>query len=272
MKANVINHLLNFMTKQEQLDYIEESFPLYKCHQSNRAIRHDFFNDINTELQAYLLGFYAADGSVDEKRKTLRIHLQKQDSELVELYKNVISPDARTFTVEEHFTTGRNKMQVTAHESFGVDITSAILVNDLVDIGFGYNKSKKELHLPNIPKKLIRHFIRGYFDGDGCITGWLAVEKGKTDRVRYSFAICGKTHSLLIDIQLFFAEHGVKINLNYLKRDDMYRIKTSSKECIKNIFSLLYQDSNFYLSRKFNKFSYYANTEVNQLIADHRNA
>lgn len=38
---------------------------------------------------------------------------------------------------------------------------------------------------PSIPEDLAKHFIRGYFDGDGCITGWLATEKGKADRVRY---------------------------------------------------------------------------------------
>lgn len=31
-------------------------------------------------------------------------------------------------------------------------------------------------------------------------------------------------------------------------------------------------NSIFYLKRKFEKFNYYVNTEVNQLIADHRNA
>ena len=31
-------------------------------------------------------------------------------------------------------------------------------------------------------------------------------------------------------------------------------------------------NSNFYLSRKFDKFNYYVNTEVSQIITDHRNA
>ena len=52
----------------------------------------------------------------------------------------------------------------------------------------------------------------------------------------------------------------------------MYRISTSSRKELEKIYHLLYDNSNFYLSRKFNKFNYYVNTEVNQLIADHRNA
>ena len=52
----------------------------------------------------------------------------------------------------------------------------------------------------------------------------------------------------------------------------LIKLKTSSKQELQKIYELLYNDSNFYLTRKFNKFNYYVNTEVNQLIADHRNA
>lgn len=260
------------MNRKEQINFIEDNYPLYTNHISNRRIRHTFFKNIETEIQAYLLGFYVADGSINEKRKTFRIHLQKGDSEIVYLYKDFISPDARLFTVSEHTTTGRNGSLVTAHESFGIDITSSELCNSLVELGMGYNKSYSDLYIPNISKELIPHFIRGYFDGDGCITGWLAIEKGKSDRFRYKFDICGKTQSLLLEFKEFFEFNNIKVNINYLKRDNMYRISTSSKKEVEKIFHLLYDNSNFYLSRKFDKFNYYVNTEVSQLIADHRNA
>ena len=260
------------MNKQEQIKFIEDNYPFSTNHISNRRLRHDIFSKIETELQAYLLGFYAADGNINEKRKTLRIHLQKQDSELVYLYKDIISPDARTFTVDEHKTTGRNGKEITAHESFGVDITSAKICNDLVKLGIGYNKSYSDLHIPEMSEELIRHFIRGYFDGDGCITVWLSQEKGKSDRVRGKFDVCSKSASILNEFIKFFATHDIKINLNYLKRDDMYRMSTSSKKELEKIYNILYKDSNFYLSRKFNKFHHYVNTEVTQLIAEYRNA
>lgn len=260
------------MNKQEQIKFIEDNYPLYTTHISNRRIRHNIFSKIETELQAYLLGFYAADGNINEKRKTLRIHLQKQDSELVYLYKDIISPDARTFSIQEHQTTGRNGMKITAHESFGVDITSSKLCNDLVSLGYGYSKSYQDLKLPNISDELIRHFIRGYFDGDGSIIIWLATEKGKSDRVRGKFEICAKSNSILLDIQKFFAQFNIKTNINYLTRDSMYRISTSSKKELQKIYNLLYQDACFYLSRKFSKFNHYVNTEVTQLIAEYRNA
>lgn len=260
------------MNRQEQIKFIEDNYPLTTNHISNRRIRHNIFSNIETELQAYLLGFYAADGSINEKRKTFRIHLQKQDSELVYLYKDIISPDARTFTVEEHKTTGRNGKEIIAHESFGVDITSSKLCTDLVNLGIGYNKSYCDLHIPNIHERLIRHFIRGYFDGDGSIVVWLVREKGKSDRVRGKFDMCAKSASILNEFIKFFAKYSIKLNVNYLKRDDMFRITTSSKKEVEKIYHLLYDNANFYLSRKFNKFDHYVNTEVTQLITEYRNA
>ena len=261
------------MNKEEQIKFIEENYPLYTHHTSNRRIRHDFFKNISTELQAYLLGFYTADGSIDEKRKTFRIHLSIKDSELVYLYKEIISPDARLFSVADNYkTTGRDGKEITGHGSIGVDISSAILVNDLVELGIGYKKTYSDLTIPNIPENLIRHFVRGFFDGDGSISTYLACEKGKKDRVRCGIQIDSKTKTLLENIQLFFKNNDIKFNLIYLKRDNMYRISTSSREEIKKLYLLFYKDSYFYLSRKFNKFDYYVNTEVSQLIADHRNA
>lgn len=261
------------MNKEEQIKFIEENYPLYTHHTSNRRIRHDFFKNISTELQAYLLGFYTADGSIDEKRKTFRIHLSIKDSELVYLYKDIISPDARLFSIADNYkTTGRDGKEITGHGSIGVDISSAILVNDLVELGIGYKKTYSDLTIPNIPENLIRHFVRGFFDGDGSISTYLACEKGKKDRVRCGIQIDSKTKTLLENIQLFFKNNNIKFNLIYLKRDDMYRISTSSREEIKKLYLLFYKDSYFYLSRKFNKFDYYVNTEVSQLIADHRNA
>lgn len=261
------------MDKQKQIQFIEDNYPLYTNHISNRRIRHDFFSKIETELQSYLLGFYAADGSIDEKRKTLRIHLSSKDSEIVYLYKDVISPDARTFTVSDKLVKGRNGMIVQGHNSFGVDITSAKICESLVSLGLGYRKTYCELSIPNqIPKDLIRHFIRGYFDGDGCITGYIVKEANKSPRVRSRFDIDAKTNHLLNEFLIFFANNNIKLNINYLKRDNMYRLTTSSKKELKKIFHFLYDNSYFYLSRKFDKFSYYVNTEVSQIITDHCNA
>ena len=261
------------MNKIEQIKFIEDNYPLELHHIAKREIRHTFFSDIKTELQAYLLGFFAADGSINEKRKTLRIHLQKKDSEIVNLFKDIISPNAHTFNVNEHITTGRNGMKIHASESYGVDITSSEICNDLVSLGFGYNKTYAELHLPNIPKDLIRHFIRGYFDGDGCISCGVYQDKNRPNpRIRMHFQIDGKTSTLFNEMLKELSNNDINVTIVYMKRDNLYRLNSGSLKTCKQLFHYFYDDANFYLKRKFDKFNYYANTESTQIITEWRNA
>ena len=262
------------MNREEQIKFIEDNYPAYTNSHSKRRVRHDFFKNIRTELQAYLLGFYAADGNINEKRKTLRIHLQTGDAELVYLYKDIISPDARLFKLSEHEVSGRNCVKVTAHESFGVDICSTILCTDLVNLGYGYRKTYSENHLPNIEDSLLRHFIRGYFDGDGNISYHYQKPDPKwhkNERLRAEIKICAKTNTILSDIQKFLKNHGITSSVYFAARDKMFQISIPKSQ-LKKVYDLFYNDSYFYLTRKYHKFSHYVNTEESQLITDLRNA
>ena len=260
------------MNKIQQLQFIQDNYPAYTNHISSRKLRHNFFKDIQIEIQAYLLGFYVADGSVDQKRKTLRVHIQERDSYIVNLFRDFISPDARTFRKAKGKTTGRNGKQINVNPSYGIDITSSILVEDLVSMGYGYQKSYSELELPNLSDELILHFIRGLFDGDGSFTAYIRIDQGKSPRKAITWSIVSKTKSILESIQKFLLKYDINLTINYLKRDDMYRLQTSSIKTLEKVFHLLYDNANFYLIRKFDKIKYYVNTEVNQIITDHRNA
>lgn len=157
--------------------------------------------------------------------------------------------------------------------SIGVDINSSKICNDLVKLGIGYNKSYANLHIPNINSELIRHFIRGYFDGDGSFSLFIHSPKDRPNTyLKCKFSIDSKTCSILEDIQKELSKYNIKTSIIYLKRNDMWRISTGSKVEAKKLYQYLYKDSNFYLTRKYNKFVYYVNTEESQIISDLRNA
>lgn len=262
------------MNRQEQIKFIEDNYPATISQNSQRRVRHTFFSKIETELQAYLLGFYVADGNINEKRKTFRIELQNKDSEIIYLYKDIISPDARLYQTKERDFIGPRNNIIHAQGNIGVDINSSKICNSLVNLGYGYNKSYKNMQIsPEIPEDLIRHFIRGYFDGDGSFTMYTVKSEDRPRAyLKVKFMIDSKTTELITEIQKFLSKYNINTNINYLKRDDMWRIYTSSKkECIK-LYHFLYDNSNFYLTRKFNKFDHYVNTEETQLIAELRNA
>ena len=263
------------MNKEEQIKFIEENYPFSSGVHSNRRVRQDFFSEIKIELQAYILGLYASDGSIDEKRKTFRIHMQECDSDLIYLIKDIIAPDSRMWTLENRTCINpRNWIEYKCHNSLGIDINSSKICTDLVNLGIGYNKTYSENHIPNMDEDLIRHFIRGYFDGDGSIIGSYVkpdLKWKKNENFRTYVSICCKTKTMLEDIQYYLNKHNINSRLGYYKRDDMYDIRIPKTQLSK-LYNLFYKDSNFYMMRKHNKFYHYVNTEVTQLIAEYRNA
>ena len=68
---------------EQQIEILNTICPKFINHPSKREIRHNFFSNIQTEIQAYLLGFHAADGSLDSTRNTLRVKLSSKDIEII---------------------------------------------------------------------------------------------------------------------------------------------------------------------------------------------
>lgn len=158
------------MNKEKQLKILDEICPLDKGYRSSvRLVRKKFFDDIQTELQAYLLGFYTADGSFNAKRNTLTIKVSECDKEIIDLYK-VISPDAYCQHLEATKMVGPGGKEINVKPVERINIANKHLGETITNLGLGERKTYKDLRIPDMREDLIRHFIRGYFDGDGCIT------------------------------------------------------------------------------------------------------
>ena len=144
-------------------------------YKSGKGRKHHFnenyFDEINSEHKAYWLGFLYADGNVGTTDKTckapnrLTINISSKDRSLL---KEIISDlNASTIEIQDYIpderTYGTSQMSI-------VYFNSVTLCNGLIKHGCIPNKTFN-LDMPNdIPNNLMRHFIRGLFDGDGCIT------------------------------------------------------------------------------------------------------
>lgn len=142
----------------------------YKLNGSKYDICHGFFESIDSEIKAYLLGFYVADGNVNEKRKTFRISITESDKEIIDLFRLHISPNSRVYYHAPYKVKGRNNKEYIGKPKLSYDVNSSKLVKSLVNMGYGYNKTYLHLNLPELSDELMIHFIRGYFDGDGWVT------------------------------------------------------------------------------------------------------
>lgn len=116
-----------------------------------------FFNEWSEEM-AYILGLFAADGSM---------YINKRGSKYIAFY----STDFELIYSVKYLMGTSNRIEVKVPKkpwkiSYVLQIGGKTLYNRLIELGFTSNKSLK-LQLPNIPDSFFCHFLRGYFDGDG---------------------------------------------------------------------------------------------------------
>ena len=123
-----------------------------------------------------------------------------------------------------------------------------------------------------VPDSLIHHFIRGYFDGDGCIWNGKrkkSIVKDNTSKtgyreriihnVKFTFTGCidliNSLQDLLVEKKV--VKNKTKLNLSKAKDKENSRwctMEYSGRGQIKNLFDFLYKDATIYGQRKYNKF------------------
>jgi intein-encoded DNA endonuclease-like protein len=119
------------------------------------SLNHNYFNIIDSPEKSYLLGLLFADGCVSYENNT--INLVSNDLDLIEFFRESIKCNKDIYKNPNH------KLAYT------FSFCSPKIKNDLINLGCVPRKSLI-LEFPNynqVPEKVMSHFIRGYFDGDG---------------------------------------------------------------------------------------------------------
>ena len=121
----------------------------------------DYFRTIDEESKAYWLGFLYADGCISNDLKTIIIELSAKDLRHIEKFKKAIEAP-QNIQLYERDGVKFARIRIGCKE----------MVSDLIEKGCHPHKTF-DVHFPNldtVPNELIKHFIRGVFDGDGCIS------------------------------------------------------------------------------------------------------
>lgn len=188
-----------------------------------------FFDEIKTEHQAYWLGFMLADGFVNER--CIMFCFQRRDIDSIEQFRSDLKSN-------HPITYNKDGNPLLA-------VVSKTLCKALIDKGFHNRKSwgiDIDKIISYVPNNLINHFIRGMFDGDGCIKYY------KYDYVKspqYHFGYTG-----LLNVCTF-----IKNSLNLTRRpilenNQTYTIITRDPVKINYIYDYLYNNATIYMSRK----------------------
>lgn len=209
---------------------------------SNRkyVVDEDYFEKIDSEEKAYWLGFLYADGTVRKRRSgELRLKLAIKDLAHLEKFQKALCS-----TSQIKFEEGKVKYKdgYSISKCCTLYINSNKLVGDLMNKGCVQNKTLI-LKFPNediVPKALIHHFVRGYFDGDGCIR---IIKAGG-----FQFQLLG-TESFLGSVKNIFCDFINFTKNTIIKEGNIHRFYVSGKKVFQ-VKEFLYNNSSIYLNRK----------------------
>lgn len=202
----------------------------------------DFFRDITTEEQAYWLGFIRADGYLSPSKNTVGVTLAVEDKahlaklaravglgeSAIRIYKRQpgnwqVQDSARLLFCRKRF-----------YESF---------------VALGYTNCKADYaDFPPIPANLLRHFIRGMFDGDGCAGLSLYEGKFKTiARFRFSISVANElmANRLCDTLREATGEH-VGISNDH----SIWAVRATNQTVLRSLYHYLYDGATVFLERK----------------------
>lgn len=186
------------------------------------------FSQIDTEEKAYWLGFLYADGAISKNNRVLELSLKISDIEHLKKFKLFLSSniEIKTDLYRCRFIIGSKQ-----------------LCNDLIKLGC-YNCKSLSLEFPlekQVSKYLQIHFIRGYFDGDGCINNPL--------KNGYSCSVLG-TINVLSAIKNITNLQSIQVKKS---TSNCYMLNLHGNNS-RNFLTLLYKNSSVYLERKYYRF------------------
>ena len=227
-----------------------------------------YFEKVDTEDKAYFLGLLYADGYNGKSNSCIRLGLASPDEHILETFKKYL----KTNKPLKFYNKGKqtnNKWK----DFYNLDIENKKMCEDLEKLNC-FQAKTHFLTFPNqsiVPKHLIRHFIRGFFDGDGCITSTRT--KNKPNRKpTYSISFVTTLSFLESLEQIFIEELGfkkVKFSKRFKERkDSIYTFSFAGSNKVEKLYHYLYDNSNPELCLKRKKLKF---EEFDKMINDRRN-
>jgi len=202
-------------------------------------IDENLFSKIDTPNKAYFLGIMYADGNIHSRSHQIKLKLQEKDKQILDDIK-------LSFNISQklHFIKSNN---IKVQNQYSLVIVNKVMHGDLIRHGVRPNKTFKLSFPFGLDSDLYSHFVRGYFDGDGCIS---------YDDARGSstVSICG-TQQMCEDLQWLFDRNiGIK---SFTSPDrNIFRVRIRRYRDVKRFQDWIYQDADLKLGRKWLKFKY----------------
>ncbi len=239
-----IEELLNITRQTLARRFREDNFE-YMNRQNTLRVRPDLFSSIETEEDAYWLGFIYADGYISDKGK-FEMSLKYDDYDhLIKFAKYCKFDESKIVRKQKAFCTNCLHKETRNYYRCRMAFATLPIIDNFKKVGIIPRKSLILTYPTFLKDELHRHFIRGYFDGDGTISNQI-----------------NKSHirSSIIGTKEFITSLGNQVNIDY-------RINKKDKRVSGNTYTLsfnnnesfvflkyMYDNSSIFLNRKKEKY------------------
>lgn len=203
----------------------------------------DFFETIDTEEKAYWLGFMYADGYIvnNENRygeDGFGITLAKDSEDSIQKFKQSINA-TNPILYDNSKSVGQEQVKLICR--------SQKTVNDLIDKGVVKQKSLILKPPTKVPEELIRHFIRGFFDGDGSLIKYQH-KNCKSISFEINFTT---TYEMAKWLQNIFQIGNV---FPEKRREETWYYSVGGNQQVLKICHYMYNDASIWMNRKYNRY------------------
>jgi DNA-binding transcriptional regulator WhiA len=218
--------------KTPEIDIIRK-----RHHNQKYDINFSIFEDANTEEFAYFLGFFYADGYNNEKSGHINISLKYKDLEILEKFSKLFFGNRPIRISSVRCQTNKD------NKICSLSIGNRELTKILSNYGAPQKKTFKIRFPFWLNKNLQRHFIRGYFDGDGSIM------KNKNN---HSLNLVGNLEfntelkSVIKDL--------INLDFGLIKQDKVTLLYKGGNRNTQKFLDWLYEDCKLFLVRKYNRY------------------
>ncbi|MEX2515240.1 MAG: LAGLIDADG family homing endonuclease [Candidatus Paceibacterota bacterium] len=210
-----------------------------------RKVNKDFFKEWSPDM-AYVLGFFAADGSMYEtKRGTKYLDFTSVDKELIEQVKTALDSEHKI---------GRRATPDNHQDVYHLQIGSKDMFSDLRSLGITPRKTRI-LSFPDVPKEFTGDFVRGYFDGDGTVWVGTIHASREVNSVGITTRFTSSSVGFLEDLSELLAENAGMGKGSLSEADKAHSLQYSISDSLL-LYEVMYGNlvSDLFLSRKREKF------------------
>lgn len=210
---------------------------------------HRYFKDYTSE-NSYWMGFLDADGYIDLARNRIELKIHSRDIDRLTALRVCVNGD---FPIYRYKT----------RPHVGISMFSKEMVNDLIEKGIGLKSLKLEPPV-GIPDDFVRHFIRGYFDGDGSIS----LGACNSRRLKPSFQIVGPKPLLAWVKERLIEQAGVDSSIGIRFGGGSWRLRIENQRSLAKIRHYFYDnvDESLFMKRKKNFMPYSPTLASKQVI------